>query len=655
MPSTIGFSLNFSGSDVLQQQQKVAAVLNQTPAESHADRARLWAVLAATQVFLAPDEARRSATASAQAAECAGDEISRAWSLLGGCLVDLSCAATGERHEATRQIIEIAGEHDELELIEPAVLLHLGALAELGRIAELDQAISPTGPILSRFPSLQDSRQISWFRCLRATLDGDVKAAEHFADAAHELAERSGDPDAHSTWVGQRAILSWMQGHVVEYEPLFLHARRESPHEPVWAVSLAWMWLKQGRKSAARALVASLPAVGDLPVDRNWLSTACILATVAAELGDVATMAELQVALSPFADRLVTIGLGVTCWGTVARPLALMANALGDRDEAVRYYRVCVESAATMGAHPWLAEAQAELAWLLSDRSDHDARGEALELATEAAATARALQLHEIETMATSVLVDLRRTESSVTSIANAESQPKVRVMGGFVVVSSDGLMAHWQSRKARQLLKILVARRGVAVGRESVIHMLWPDEAPEQVANRFFVAASTIRKALDPAGQFPREHFLQTRGGLVRLAVERLAIDVEQFLSRSRSALESDAKPAHRVKLLAETFELYRGDPFTDETDEMWADELRREIHMAYFAVGHALADVAKELGDHLTRAETYRAILTFDPYDQAAHEGLTDALVQLGAHGRAAVAREEYAERMDELGVGL
>ena len=102
MPSTIGFALNFSGSDVLQQQQKVMAVLNQTHAESHADRARLWAVLAATQVFIAPDEAMRSATASAHAAECAGDEISRAWSLLGGCLVDLSCAATVERHEATR-------------------------------------------------------------------------------------------------------------------------------------------------------------------------------------------------------------------------------------------------------------------------------------------------------------------------------------------------------------------------------------------------------------------------------------------------------------------------------------------------------------------------------------------------------------------------
>ena len=59
--------------------------------------------------------------------------------------------------------------------------------------------------------------------------------------------------------------------------------------------------------------------------------------------------------------------------------------------------------------------------------------------------------------------------------------------------------MAAWQSRKARDLLKLLVARRGHPMTREAAAEAMWPGEDPEPLGNRLSVALSTIRKVLDP------------------------------------------------------------------------------------------------------------------------------------------------------------
>lgn len=230
---------------------------------------------------------------------------------------------------------------------------------------------------------------------------------------------------------------------------------------------------------------------------------------------------------------------------------------------------------------------------------------------------------------------------------------PRIRVLGGFEVTAADGTVARWQSRKARQLLKILVARRGVAVSRDTLLHLLWPDEAPQRLGNRFSVAATAVRRALDPAGTQPSGTYLETRGGLVRLRIERIDVDVERFLHSAHSALGSQAPTDARSAELAEALAAYRGDPLEDETDELWAEELRRDAHLAFFAVAHALGELADASGDHLSRVEAYGRILSADAYDQRAHEGLVDALTRLGSHSRAAAARADYVRRMGELGI--
>ncbi|MGM7697449.1 AfsR/SARP family transcriptional regulator [Microbacterium sp. A84] len=658
MPTTIRLTLHFSGQKIVAQEKTAANLLAQISPAEHATRARLHAILAASRVLISPLDAADSASESAREAEHARDDVSRAWSMIAACIVDVSPGTLNARVTMSGEAMRIAQAADERELVPTAYFLHLGALAEAGAIEDLDLALSPSGTVLSAFPWLEQERHVVWFRCLRATIDGQPELAEQLAGKALRIAEEQEDPDAQTVWLGQLAIIRWMQGRVVELEPAFLHARRTAPHEPVWAASLAWMWLQQGRRSAARALISTMARFDQLPVDRNWLATSCLLAIVAAELDEIEIARAAYDALVPYEDRIVTMGLGITTWGTVARPLALLARTMGDDNAAIRHYRAAAGVAARAGAHSWLAEIQIELAALLATRSHDVDAEEAIALVTDAMATGRALRLRAIEESAAvqlSALSSPRHSRIQARLPSTEAPSARIRVLGTFEVASEQGTIARWQSRKARQLLQILVAKRGVAISRETVMHLLWPDESSQRLANRLSVAATTVRRAFDPAGLLPKDTYLEARGPLMRLCVDRLDVDVERFLTDAYAALSDVGTEDAHAQKLADALASYHGEPLINEPEQLWAQEFQREVHIAFFSLCHALAHASDVAGDQLTRLDCYRKVLAVDPYDQRAHEGQLDALTKLGATTQLSEARTSYSERMSELGIPL
>ena len=62
------------------------------------------------------------------------------------------------------------------------------------------------------------------------------------------------------------------------------------------------------------------------------------------------------------------------------------------------------------------------------------------------------------------------------------EPEPvRVSTLGSFALLRRGQAVAvgEWQSRKARDLLKILVSRRGRTAPRDQLIEALWPGEDP--------------------------------------------------------------------------------------------------------------------------------------------------------------------------------
>jgi DNA-binding SARP family transcriptional activator len=210
-----------------------------------------------------------------------------------------------------------------------------------------------------------------------------------------------------------------------------------------------------------------------------------------------------------------------------------------------------------------------------------------------------------------------------------------------------------WQSKKARTLLKILVARRGRSTTRDFLMEALWPEESLEKLANRLSVALATVRGVLDPNKRHAPEHFVLGDKDAVRLDLANLPIDVEQFLATAAEGMamheRGEAEEA-RAKLAAAEG-AYDGDFLEEDAYEDWAMPLREEARMTFISVSRALADMAERSGAVDDANRHYLRILEKDPWDRGAHLALVRALERAGRHGEARRRYRAYVSRMEEI----
>jgi len=232
-----------------------------------------------------------------------------------------------------------------------------------------------------------------------------------------------------------------------------------------------------------------------------------------------------------------------------------------------------------------------------------------------------------------------------------------VAALGGFRVLR-DGRpigVADWQSRKARDLLKILVARRGRPITREALFEALWPDDDPEPLANRLSVALTTVRSVLDPGRDFAPEHYISADKRAVALNLAHLPTDVEAFftLAERGRAFASAGRDAEAFAALTQAEAAYAGDFLEEDPYEEWAAALREETQAAYVGVARSLAGLAAARGDVDGAIRLWLRVLEQDPFDEGAHLELVGMLSRAGRHGEARRRFGVYVERMTEIGV--
>lgn len=214
-----------------------------------------------------------------------------------------------------------------------------------------------------------------------------------------------------------------------------------------------------------------------------------------------------------------------------------------------------------------------------------------------------------------------------------------IRTLGRFEVrVAGEPLpRSVWQSRKARDLLRILVVRRGRGIARDELARLLWAEDSG-RVGHRLSVALSTVRSALDPAGDL-----VLADQHTVALDTGRAVIDLEDFLAAARVGLRTGDRDA-----LVAAEAAYTGDLFEDEPYDDWAVALREEVLAVYLRVTRVLAARAPDVDE----AGYYlRRLLAKDPYDEQAHRDLVAALTAAGRHGAAIRAKARFTEAMSAL----
>lgn len=502
-----------------------------------------------------PGATGAAAVALRDAADALDDDTARGYALLAWGFTHSAPEHAAERARLAEEVLGIATRRDAVVLTMPAYALLLGALLELGEIRALDAELLDARATAGEGVRVDPESPIAWFHCLRSILDGDVADAEQQAEALYAAAEPHGS-EALALYATQLGLIRWMQGRTDGVEETLLAARREYPDVYFWTVALARLWLQQGRATSSESLLRTIPRPDALPRDRYWLATVSVLAEIAVFTGSREDADDVRRLLSPYAEHLVAIGAGVAFGGTVALTLGLLEERLGLLDDARRHLELAVETSMRVGAIAWHAEAQLELA-------DFALR-------------------HDIAEIPAHDLIAEARAACEARGFAGlaqrAMHRPRVRVLGVFEVISVCGRRAEWNSRKARELLKRLVAARGAALSREVLMDALWPGEPPARLGNRFSVAINVVRRALDPQRIMPTQHYLVTDAESVRLDIDNVDVDLERFLSLAPRDDETSRATARG---------LYVGEAFSDEPYADWAAALREESSYLRRALG--------------------------------------------------------------------
>jgi DNA-binding SARP family transcriptional activator len=225
-----------------------------------------------------------------------------------------------------------------------------------------------------------------------------------------------------------------------------------------------------------------------------------------------------------------------------------------------------------------------------------------------------------------------------------------IRTFGRFAVLRDGREVSAtaWQSRKARDLLKLLVCREGGVAVRDVLVEELWPDEDPRKTRNRLSVALNVVRGVLDPDGEHPPDWYVAGDRDGLRLDLEHVDVDVLTFLDRARRAFAAVRSGDPEAPALLEAAEQAHGGAFLEEdVHAEWASGLRERVRSAY-------ADLLRSLMRFEHSSDRFHLrLLALDPYDEDVHLDLVRLLGSLGRHGEARRAYRSYASRMREIGV--
>ncbi|MQA25682.1 MAG: tetratricopeptide repeat protein [Micromonosporaceae bacterium] len=434
--------------------------------------------------------------------------------------------------------------------------------------------------------------KLGTLRCLR----GETAAARQAYEQALRHAEQAGD--AQSLVPALAGLARLLADEEPERATELAH-RAMAAGAGISAVSAllaaGWVALARGDREAARRHADDAAGSAEVRRDRPGLAEATTLRAAAAEDGRQAlTLADAAVAL----------------WADTGDPIGT-AHA-----ELVRAERL--EPAA----------ARAVIERLRTDM--------------------RAIGCRQLDARAEAALARLERPSSSTV---------RFETLGGFRLLR-DGRpvpSSAWKSRKARDLVKILLSRRGRPIAQDQIIETLWPGEAPNAVANRLNVLVSTIRSLLDPDRQAGADGFLSNDGEALRLRLDRLEVDVESFLADATAGtrLLREGRVAEGIERLARAEASYPGDFLEEDPYADWAAPLREGARVTYREVASRLARHARDHNDADAAIRYLLRILERDPYDEDSHLRLVSVLTASGRHGDARRHYRGYCARMEELGI--
>jgi tetratricopeptide (TPR) repeat protein len=296
----------------------------------------------------------------------------------------------------------------------PDELAHGAGIAASDRMIELGEQLGDTERV---FAGHDHRLHISWILGDRAAVEVELDALAALADELRQPAQRwhigtgrtmlalmEGRFDdaerliGETLRLGQRAqswnavvsqrvalfVLRREQGRLAELEATIRRSVHEYPALLRFRCALAHLDAEVGAEREAGAIIDDLLA-RDLESeyrDAEWGFAMALLAHPCASVADERAATRLYYLLLPLAHVYAMAPVeGV--FGAIARGLGVLATRLQRYDDAERHFEAAIELERRMGARPWLAHAQHDLAAMLVARGDPERARPHLDAALE--------------------------------------------------------------------------------------------------------------------------------------------------------------------------------------------------------------------------------------------------------------------------------
>ncbi len=385
---------DWSTTDAVRINREVVALLEEaTAALGSADsdvRARVLARLARAYYFQQATD--RATAVSAHAVEMArriGDPVTLAESMVArhDCLWLPGDPAP--RLAAAAELLTLANDSGDAELALHARALRFTAHLEQGDVVAADAELD----VYEHLADVLRQPRYRWYalsrRAVRAIMSGRFAAGQRLAEQARALGESAHEAEAEAVYFDARRMLGRERGFTDADLVTQLRYCERFGEIMLFRVAAAHIAAELGRDDAAELLAATPSDLREVRRDWLWTGTMCVLGETVARLSDTTRAAALYSLLLPHANLHAVEGGATTYNGAVTHTLGLLAATLGRLEEAVGHFAQARAMHTRIGAHPWRARTEYELAKVMLTRDGKSAD----DLLRTARATATQLEM----------------------------------------------------------------------------------------------------------------------------------------------------------------------------------------------------------------------------------------------------------------------
>ncbi|MFZ0388616.1 MAG: AAA family ATPase, partial [Solirubrobacteraceae bacterium] len=326
-------------------------------------RARMLGRLAEHLMLVEPERALSLSASALQTAREQSELPLLITTLLSRHAALLAPHHLSERRALAEELLALCAEHGERDLEPLGMHWLMYDLVEGGDLtaatrtqARLQQLSDELSQPLYRHSTLV------WRRVLDQ-IAGDFERCEQLSHAALNLAETAPGSAARLHYVAQKMAVVRDHGGAEQ----LLETSRRWPAEGnrMWLAARWVLELECDELAPDPERDRVVDRIASLPHDIFWLPTIAWLAEVVAADGSEAQAAALYELLAPFEALWIELVFD-GCYGSVARPLGLLAGRLGRRDEAGTHLRAAIERHGAAAAPALEARARADLASALA-------------------------------------------------------------------------------------------------------------------------------------------------------------------------------------------------------------------------------------------------------------------------------------------------